>query len=74
MVVISRYLRREVYTTTALVVVALLGLFALFDLIGELDELGEGAYRLREMFLFVVLNLPGHFYEALPVAAVDGPR
>ena len=72
MVVISRYLRREVYTTTALVVVALLGLFALFDLIGELDELGEGAYRLREMFLFVLLNLPGHFYEALPVAALIG--
>ncbi|MBY0436962.1 MAG: LPS export ABC transporter permease LptG [Burkholderiales bacterium] len=72
MVVISRYLRREVYTTTALVVVALLALFALFDLIGELDEMGEGAYRLRDMFLFVVLNVPGHLYEVLPVAALIG--
>jgi lipopolysaccharide export system permease protein len=72
MVVISRYLRREVYTTTALVVVALLGLFALFDLIGELDEMGEGSYRLREMFLYVVLNMPGHLYEVLPVAALIG--
>jgi lipopolysaccharide export system permease protein len=72
MVVISRYLRREVYTTTALVVAALLGLFALFDLIGELDEMGEGSYRLREMFIYVVLNLPGHLYEVLPVAALIG--
>jgi len=71
-VVISRYIRREVYTTTAFVVAALLGLFALFDLIGELDAMGEGAYRLREMFLFVLLNLPGHFYQALPVAALIG--
>jgi len=72
LVVISRYLRREVYTTTALVVAALLGLFALFDLIGELDEMGEGAYRLREMFLYVLLNIPGHLYEVLPVAALIG--
>jgi len=72
MIVVSRYIRREVYTTTTLVVVALLALFALFDLIGELDDMGEGAYRLRHMFLFVALNVPGHLYEALPVAALIG--
>ncbi len=72
MVVVSRYLRREVYTTTGLVVAALLGLFALFDLIGELDEMGEGSYRLRDMFIYVLLNMPGHLYEALPVAALIG--
>ncbi|MCX7197988.1 MAG: LPS export ABC transporter permease LptG [Proteobacteria bacterium] len=72
MVVISRYLRREVYTTTALVVAGLLGLFALFDLIGELDDMGEGSYRLRDMFVFVMLNMPGHLYEILPVAALIG--
>lgn len=72
MVVISRYLRREVYTTTALVVAGLLGLFGLFDLIGELDDMGEGSYRLREMFLYVLLNMPGHLYEILPVAALIG--
>ncbi len=72
MVVISRYLRREVYTTTALVAGGLLGLFALFDLIGELDDMGEGSYSLREMFLFVLLNLPSHLYGILPVAALIG--
>lgn len=72
MIVIGRYLRREVYTATAFVVAALLALFALFDLIGELDAMGEGSYRLRDMFLYVLLNLPGHFYQALPVAALIG--
>ena len=72
MTVISRYIRREVYTATGLVVLALLGLFALFDLIGELDQLGESGYRLRDMFVFVALNLPGHLYQVLPVAALIG--
>jgi lipopolysaccharide export system permease protein len=72
MTVVGRYIRREVYSATGLVVLALLGLFALFDLIGELDQLGDGAYRLREMFFFVGLNLPGHFYQILPVAALIG--
>jgi lipopolysaccharide export system permease protein len=72
MVVISRYLRREIYTTTALVAGGLLSLFALFDLIGELDDMGKGSYSLREMFLFVLLNMPGHLYGILPVAALIG--
>ncbi|MBC7780426.1 MAG: LPS export ABC transporter permease LptG [Proteobacteria bacterium] len=72
MTVVSRYLRREVYSATGLVVLALLGLFSLFDLIGELDDFGEGSYRLRAMFVYVGLNLPGHLYQILPVAALIG--
>lgn len=70
--VLGGYLRREVYLATGLVVLALLGLFALFDLIGELDGVGEGGYRLREVLLYVGLNLPGHLYQSLPVAVLIG--
>jgi lipopolysaccharide export system permease protein len=70
--VLGGYVRREVYLATALVVAALLGLFALFDLIGELDGLGEGGYRLREVLVYVALNLPGHLYQSLPVAVLIG--
>lgn len=72
MSVLGSYIRREVYLATGLVVAALLGLFALFDLIGELDGIGEGGYRLREVLVFVVLNLPGHLYQSLPVAVLIG--
>jgi len=72
MTVLGGYIRREVYLATGLVVAALLGLFALFDLIGELDGLGEGGYRLREVLIYVALNLPGHLYQSLPVAVLIG--
>jgi len=72
MTVVSRYIRREVLTATAFVVAGLLALLALFDLIGELDQIGQGAYRLRDIFVFVALNVPGYFYQVLPVAALIG--
>ena len=51
MVVISCYLRREVYTTTALVAGGFPGLLARFDVIGEIEDMGTGSYSLRETFV-----------------------
>ena len=38
-----RYLSREIYAAVFLVPLAFLGLFAFFDLVNELDEIGKGA-------------------------------
>ena len=40
--VLRRYLAREIYAATLLVLVAFLMLFAFFDLINELNYLGKG--------------------------------
>jgi lipopolysaccharide export system permease protein len=72
MIVLARYLRREVTVATLFVQSALLGLFAVFELIGELDELGEAQYGLAQIFAFVALSLPGHFYQIAPVGALIG--
>jgi lipopolysaccharide export system permease protein len=69
---IRRYLAREIYKATAFVAVAFLGLFAFFDLVNELDDLGKGLYRLRHVFAFVALLLPGHLYELFPIAVLIG--
>jgi len=37
-----------------------LALFAFFDLIGELGDLGKGEYDLRQVFTYVLLNAPAH--------------
>ncbi|BCB26364.1 LPS export ABC transporter permease LptG [Sulfurimicrobium lacus] len=70
--ILHRYLAREIYASTAFVFAALLSLFAFFDLIHELGDLGKGNYRLPQIMGFVALNLPGHVYELFPIAALIG--
>jgi len=69
---IRRYLAREIYKASAFAMVAFLALFAFFDMVNELDELGTGGYRLRHAFAFVLLSVPGHVYELFPVAVLIG--
>ena len=72
MKVLRRYLAGEILSATALVLTAFLGLFAFFDLIHELGDLGKGDYRLAQAALFVALSVPGHIYELMPIAALIG--
>jgi lipopolysaccharide export system permease protein len=69
---IRRYVAVQIFWSTALVFLALLLLFAFFDLIQELGDLGRGGYRLSLAALYVLLSLPGRAYEILPVAALIG--
>jgi lipopolysaccharide export system permease protein len=69
---LSRYLARRVVAATAFVFAALLILFAFFDLIDQLGDLGKGNYRVTDMMIYVVLSLPGHAYEIFPVAVMIG--
>jgi lipopolysaccharide export system permease protein len=72
MKLLSRYLAREIYASTALVFFALLMLFAFLDLIHELGVMGHGNYRIGYVLLFVLLTVPGHLYEMFPVAVLIG--
>ena len=72
MIILRKYLAREIYAATLLVLVAFLLLFAFFDLINELNYLGRGNYRLQHALLFVLLSLPGHVYELAPIAVLIG--
>ncbi len=72
MKLLARYLAREIYTSIALVLSALLMLFAFFDLMGELSALGRGNYHLGYILLYVLLTLPGITYELFPVAILIG--
>ncbi len=72
MKVIRRYLAVEITTATLLVFAALLMLFAFFDLVHELGDLGKGNYRLLGIVAYVSLQVPGHIYELFPIAALIG--
>ena len=69
---IERYLARQIFAAVLFVLVGFLALFAFFDLIGELADLGRGEYRLKEVFSVVALSVPAHAYELFPVVVLIG--
>ena len=72
MSVLQKYFAREVIRSVLFVLVAFLALFAFFDLINELPNVGRGGYRLHHAFAFVILGMPGYTYELMPIAALIG--
>jgi lipopolysaccharide export system permease protein len=69
---LRRYVAREITVSTALVFLSLLLLFAFFDLVEQMKDLGRGGYQLRHILLHVLLSSPNHVYELFPIAALIG--
>lgn len=68
--VLARYLAREVFSASAVVLIAFLGLFAFFDFINELDSVGRDGYALRHALVYVALIMPGRVYELMPIVVL----
>jgi lipopolysaccharide export system permease protein len=70
--IITRYLLKEITVSVTLIMFALIAMFSFFDLIQELESLGQGNYGLGKVLLFIILSAPGHIYEIMPVAVLVG--
>ncbi|WP_442595744.1 LPS export ABC transporter permease LptG [Parapusillimonas sp. JC17] len=66
-----RYLAREIYRSSTVVLVALLGLFTFFALIEELDSVGT-KFTLLNLFYIQALALPTRLYDLLPIGLLIG--
>ncbi|MFV0282363.1 MAG: LPS export ABC transporter permease LptG [Castellaniella sp.] len=66
-----RYIAREIYRSTAVVLVALVGLFMFFALIDGLDKVGE-RLSLLNLFYLQALDIPSYLYELLPIGLLIG--
>ena len=69
---LTRYIGREVLAAILLIFGALIMLFAFFDLISELGDVGKANYTISSALLFVALQLPSRAYELFPIAALIG--
>jgi lipopolysaccharide export system permease protein len=69
---LERYLARQIYSAVLFVLAAFIALFAFFDLIHELGDLGQGTYGLQDIFAYVVLSIPAHAYELFPIVVLIG--
>ena len=72
MKILQRYFFVNIAQAVAFVLVAFLGLIAFMDLTQELPSVGKGGYMMQHAILYVLLLLPGHVYEVMPVAALIG--
>ncbi len=77
---IRRLVYGEVLRSITLVAVGFLALFLFFDLVDELQHLGKNnglptakdIYQIRHALLYVVLLVPNHLYELLPISVLIG--
>jgi lipopolysaccharide export system permease protein len=70
--ILQRYFAVNIAQAVAFVLVAFLALIAFMDLTSELPGVGKGGYMIQHAFLYVLILLPGHVYEVMPVAALIG--
>ena len=71
---LRRLIYREVIIAVAFVALGFLALFFFFDFVDELPGVnrGSGGYQLSHAMLYVLLLLPNHLYELLPIAVLIG--
>jgi len=70
--ILARYILRAVLGYTALAMLVLLALGALFLFISEQGDIGTGNYTATQAMTFVLLSLPTFAGQLLPIAALIG--
>lgn len=68
---LDRYVGRTVFAAILLVLVIIVGLDGIAAFIDEADNISE-TYTFAQVALYVLLTLPGSFYEFIPFAALIG--
>lgn len=70
--IVGRYLFITILGTTAMVLAVLLSLGAFIELVGQLDDIGVGGYRLVNAIGWVLMKLPSVLFQLLPIGALLG--
>jgi len=71
MSIARNYLAKEIYRSTLVVMLALLGLFSFFTLVEQLDAVSD-VFPLTALLYVEALALPARLYELLPIGVLIG--
>jgi lipopolysaccharide export system permease protein len=72
MKLLDRYIASVVISGTAIALLVIMGLNVFFEVIRQIDDVGEGTFTLVTMLQYVALTLPRSLYELFPTAALLG--
>ena len=73
---LRRLVHGEMLQSVAFVALGFLALFAFFDLVDEVQQVGKGLasspYQIKHALLFCLLRVPSHLYDLFPIAVLIG--
>jgi lipopolysaccharide export system permease protein len=69
---VRRLLYRDILASVGFVALAFMSLFFFIDFVDQIDGVGRGGRTLLSAVLSSAYQLPGHFYELLPIALLIG--
>jgi lipopolysaccharide export system permease protein len=69
---VRRLIYVELLSAIGLVCLGFLALFLFFDMVDEISSVGTQNYQLIHAFAYVLLQVPGHLYELLPIGVLIG--
>jgi len=70
--IVTRYLNKEFFISIMMIMLGLIALFSFFDFLQEINDLGKSNYGLPQIIIFVILSIPGHIYEIIPLSVLIG--
>ncbi|MDX2479023.1 MAG: LPS export ABC transporter permease LptG [Desulfuromusa sp.] len=72
MKILYRYIAARLIWGWLIVLLILTALFSILELVGQLDDIGEGNYRIFDAFMYVFYTLPGRVLSLTAVSALLG--
>jgi lipopolysaccharide export system permease protein len=69
---IDRYIAGHTIRGIVVVLGVFIILFSFFELLGQLNDVGKGTYRLQDAFVFVALTVPKRTIDLLPICILLG--
>ena len=72
MTLLENYIVRHIVSGLCIAAAILLPLFCLFDVIEQLDDVGEGFYQTKDAFMYVIYLIPRRFIQLAPFIALLG--
>jgi lipopolysaccharide export system permease protein len=69
---LHRYIGINFLRSFLLLFIILVALFSLLELMSQLDDVGKGNYRIKDVLLFIGLTLPKRMLELMPISTLLG--
>lgn len=70
--ILNLYIGRTFLYYVSLISIVLITLFSIFELISQLEDVGNGSYELKNAFYFVALTIPKRLLDILPISTLLG--
>ena len=72
MTAITKYIFQKCLFNTFLMLLAFIMLFSIFNIIGEVGNIGKGDFNTLSMLFYTILSIPNYMYLLMPLAILIG--